>query len=89
MSAYLRHTPCHALADGKYIIVNDFWQETQYGTKRSLTIEHDDGTIIHSWLPNSCVSPNTTLIGCKLVKRTIPSPLKTPYYNVNYKIEFE
>jgi hypothetical protein len=84
-----RHTPAHSLTDASYKIVADFWQDTQYGSKRSLTLEPEDGLLIHVWLPNACVSPHTSLIGCNMIKRTLPSSLSSPYYGITYLIEFE
>jgi hypothetical protein len=92
--------PAHMLIDGKYPILEDQWEETQYGRCRSLILQAPAskeidyhrtvaGPNLKVWLPKSCPSPQAPLVGRTLVKSTLPNISPNPYYGYTYVILFE
>jgi uncharacterized Zn-finger protein len=65
-SQYISH---YSVKDETYNVVGDFWANTISGDKRSLALEHRDGTLLYIYIPNSLVSNNSSLFGSVMTKR--------------------
>jgi uncharacterized Zn-finger protein len=52
-----------------YNIVGDYWEDTQYGDKRSLSLEHRDGSLLYVCLPHTDSLNKTSLFGSVMTKR--------------------
>jgi uncharacterized Zn-finger protein len=59
----------HSVMDESYNVVGDFWEDSKYGDKRSLALEHRDGSLVYVYIPNSLASNNSSLFGSVMTKR--------------------
>jgi uncharacterized Zn-finger protein len=52
-----------------YNIVGDYWEDTQYGAKRSLSLEHRDGSFLNVRFPTIDSLNKSSLFGSVMTKR--------------------
>jgi hypothetical protein len=58
-----------SVKDELYNVVGDFWEDTKTGDKRTLALEHRDGSLVYVWIPYSDASKKTSLFGSVITKR--------------------
>jgi hypothetical protein len=69
-----QYIPSHYMSDRSvidesYSVVGDFWEDTKSGDKRSLVLEHRDGSLLYVYVSNLLASNNSSLFGSVMTKR--------------------
>jgi hypothetical protein len=85
---YIKRVQADILKDGEYPVLEDYWYESLYDLRRTLTLEKPDGKVLYVRLPASCKAPDQSLSGGTIVKYSLKSEIFAPCYGETYIIEF-
>jgi hypothetical protein len=85
---YIKRFQPDVLKDGEYPVKEDYWYDSVYGLRRTLTLEKPDGKVLYIQLPGSCKAPEQSLAGGSIVKYNLKSEIFAPCYGETYIIEF-